>query len=106
MSKEGMTTRELLKYAKDSDRYNSLKFVCRKDGKFRFVGEFLDAYYEFVKIPVLGEGFVSLDDIEEEIGCGSLFDELDEEQFLTYVRMDYILRGMEIPEKYAFKDGK
>ena len=106
MNKEGMTARELIKYAKDNDCYNSLKFVCRKDGALLFVGEFLDAYYEFIKIPVVGEGIVRLSDIEEKIGYGLLFDELDEEQFLTYVRMDYILHGKQIPEKYAFKEGE
>ena len=100
MNTENMNTRQLLNYAKDNG-YNTVKFICRKNGKMVCVGEFLDAYYEFIKIPVLGDGFVSLDTLEEERGYDIMFDVLTDEMYKTYVQMDFMLRGKEIPKQYA-----
>ena len=48
---KGIGTRQLIKYAKDNG-YNSVKFTMDHAGKHLCTGSFLDAYYEFVQIPV------------------------------------------------------
>lgn len=93
----GINVRQLLEYAKDNG-YNSVKFLCKNE-KTAFVGEFLDAYYELVKIPALGNGFVTLEQIEHESGYDVVFDVLDEETYRLGAKVDCILHGKTPPSE-------
>lgn len=88
-----LNVRQLLAYAKDNG-YDSVKFIGKSE-KGSFVGEFLDAYFEFVKIPVLLDGFVTISQIEEALGYDIKFDVLDEKTYKFGVNLDCILRGKE-----------
>lgn len=91
-----MNTREILKYAKDNG-YNSVKFILQgADGKTLCCGKFLDAYYEFVEIPILGGGFSMLSDLEERLGYGIQFEVIDDNKFATQRFLDFVLRGKEV----------
>ena len=97
MEKEELTTRQLLRYAEENG-YNSVKFFNAKNC---FTGRFLDAYFEFVELPLLGDGFTRMDVIEETFGHDLKFNVIDEEEFKTFTRMSFILRRQSVPEKYA-----
>lgn len=92
---KGINTRQLLEYAKDNG-FNSVKFLGKNE-KASFVGQFLDAYFEFVKIPALGNGFITIGQIENEIGYDIIFDVLDGEEYRSLVKLDFILRGKTPP---------
>ena len=94
---KGINTRQLLEYAKNNG-YKSVKFLGRNE-KASFVGQFLDAYFEFVKIPALGDGFVTIGQIENEIGYDIIFDVLDDEDYQRLVKLDFILRGKTPPSE-------
>ncbi len=95
MKTENLSTRELLNYAKDNG-YNSVKFVCKEK---IFTGQFLDAYFEFVKLPLLGDGFVRMSQLEETFGYDIKFDVItDEEEYKAYTATSFVLRGKELPE--------
>ncbi len=64
-----------------------------KAKKGSFVGEFLDAYFEFVKIPILGDGFVTISQIEEVLGYDIKFDIVKDEEYQWFVNMDLLLHG-------------
>lgn len=97
-----MNTRQIINYAKENG-FNSVKFSIKRDGNHLVAGKFLDAYFEFVEIPLLGDGFVTIEQLEEQLGYGIEFEVLDEENYKTMVRLDFLLRGKPIPEKFAFE---
>ena len=90
---KGLNVRQLIEYAKENG-FDSVKFIGHS-GKGSVVGEFLDAYYEFVKIPAIGYGFVMMKQIEEALGYDILFDVLDEKTYKLGVNLDCILWGKE-----------
>lgn len=100
-----MNTRQIIAYAEDNG-YNSVKFEITKNGKHLVTGKFLDAYFEFVQIPFLGEGFVTISQLEEQLGYDIEFDVIDDEKFISLTRIDFILRGQPLPEKYDFKESE
>lgn len=91
MKTENLSTRELINYAKDNG-YNSTMFICKEK---LFTGKFLDAYYEFVTLPLVGEdGFVTISQIEEMYGYDLKFDIItDEEQYKIQTSVSFALRG-------------
>lgn len=97
-----MNTRQIIAYAKDNG-FNSVKFSVKRNGSHFVAGEFLDAYFEFVKIPLLGDGFITIGQLEAELGYDLEFEVIDEEKYNAYVRLDFLLRGKPIPEKFAFE---
>lgn len=98
--RKDMSTREFIEYCKDNG-YNSVKFHVVKDGSLICTGKVLDIYFEFVEIPLIGEGFVKLSDLEKALGHGIAFRILsDESLFDNYIMLDFMIRGREIPEKY------
>lgn len=99
---KGINTRQLIAYAKENG-FNSVKFSLKKNGQHTIAGKFLDAYYELVQLPIIGDGFVRLGDLEEQIGYDITFDVLDEEAFKTCVRLDFLLRGKNIPKEYQYE---
>ena len=103
MNTKNMNSRQLLKYAEENG-YDSVMFSIKKNGTHIMTGKFLDAYYEFVQIPILGSGFVRISDMEEHIGYDITFDVLDEEAFKTGVRLDFLLRGQNIPKEYEVQE--
>ena len=103
MENNNLNVRQILEYAKEN-RFNSVMFSLKKDGSHFVAGKFLDAYFELVQIPFLGDGFVTMSDLEMNFGHDISFDVLDEEGFLTAVRFDFLLRGKELPEKYKFHE--
>jgi hypothetical protein len=93
-----MTTREILEYAKENG-YDSVMFALKNaDGEHLCVGKFEDAYYEFVRIPLFGNGVTRIKDIEGELGYGISFDVIDEKTYIAGSYFDFILRGKEAPE--------
>lgn len=92
---------ELVKYAKDNG-YNSVCFSVRKDEQHIAVGKFIDAYYEFIKIPVLGNGFTRLREFEEELSFDADYRIVSEEDYKNYARLDFLSRGMIIPDEFSF----
>ena len=57
MENKNLNVRQILEYAKENG-FNSVMFSLKKDGSHFVAGKFLDAYFEFVQIPFLGDGFV------------------------------------------------
>ena len=103
MENKNLNVRQILEYAKENG-FNSVMFSLKKDGRHFVAGKFIDAYFEFVQIPFLGDGFVTMSEREMSFGQDISFDVLDEEGFLTVVRFDFLLRGKELPEKYKFHE--
>ena len=99
MNTKNMNSRQLLKYAKENG-YDSVMFSVKKNGTHTVTGKFLDAYYEFVQIPLLGNGFVRMDQLEGQLGYDITFDVLTDKEFTTAVTLDFLLRGKEIPKEY------
>jgi hypothetical protein len=97
-----MNTRQIINYAKDNG-YNSVKFSIIKNGNHLVAGKFLDAYFEFVEIPLLGEGFITMGQLENELGYDIEFGVLTDDEFKATVRLDFLLRGKSLPEKFAFE---
>lgn len=94
-----MTTRELLNYA-EHNGYNSVMFAVKKDGKHVVTGKFLDAYYEFIQIPVMGDGFVRISALEQQLGYDISFDIINSEtEFYEGIFLDYIIRGKVVPDE-------
>lgn len=98
-----MNTRQIIAYAKDNG-FNSVKFSVKRNGSHFVAGEFLDAYFEFVKIPLLGDGFITIGQLEEELGYDLEFKVLTDEEYMCAVQLDFILRHKPIPEKYAYEN--
>lgn len=103
MENKNLNVRQILKYAEENG-FNSVMFSLKKDGQHFVAGKFLDAYFEFVQIPSLGDGFVTMSDLEKNFGNNISFDVLDEEAFLMAVRLDFLFRGKELPKKYQFPE--
>jgi hypothetical protein len=97
-----MNTRQIITYARKNG-FNSVKFSIKRNGNHFVAGEFLDAYFEFVKIPLLGDGFVTIGQLEAELGHDLEFEVIDEEKYKNWVRLDFLLRGKPLPEKFAFE---
>lgn len=97
-----MNTRQIVAYAKDNG-FNSVRFSISKNGNHLVAGKFLDAYFEFVEIPLLGDGFITIAQLEQELGYDIEFEVIDEEKYKAYVRLDFLLRGETIPKKFAFE---
>lgn len=97
-----MNTRQIIAYAKENG-FNTVKFSIRKNGNHLVAGKFLDAYFEFVEIPLLGEGFITMEQLENELGYDIKFGVLTDEEFKATVRLDFLLRGKPLPEKFAFE---
>ena len=101
MESKNLNVRQILEYAKKNG-FNSVKFSVRRNGSHLVAGKFLDAYYEFVQIPVLGDGLIMMRELESGLGYDITFDVLDEDDYIPIVRCDFIIRGKELPEKYQF----
>lgn len=99
MENKNLNVRQILEYARENG-FNSVMFSLKKDGSHFVAGKFIDAYFELVQIPFLGDGFLSVSDLEKNFGYNISFDVLDEETFLAVVMLDFLLRGKELPEKY------
>ena len=97
-----MNTRQIINYAKDNG-FNSIKFSVNKNGNYLVAGKFLDAYFEFVEIPLLGEGFITIGQLENELGYDIDFKVLTDEEYMCAVRWDFILRQKPIPKKYVYE---
>lgn len=102
--KENMTINEAIDYA-ENNGYNSTMFRINLNDKYLASGKFLDAYYDMIQIPALGEGFTRFKELCEEYGERNIsIDIVDAEEFNAGVRFDFIIREryMDIPEKYQF----
>lgn len=97
-----MNTRQIIAYAKENG-FNSVKFSLRRGGRHLVAGSFLDAYFEFVQIPLLGDGFVRLSELEQELGYDIEFAVLTDEEYKNIVRADFLLRGKPWPKKFDFE---
>ena len=100
-----MNTRQIIAYAKENG-FNTVKFSIRKNGNHLVAGKFLDAYFEFVEIPLLGEGFVTISQLENDLGYDIEFEVLDEGKYKNIVRFDFILRGQPLPKRFAFEESE
>lgn len=87
-----MNTRQIIEYAEDNG-YNSVKFRLHKNGRTLAVGEFLDAYYEFVKIPLIGDGFVQIRDLEQQLGYDIEFDVISDKEYESLNFVLSMLKG-------------
>lgn len=104
--KEGFTVREAVKYAEDNG-YDSTMFRLSINDKYVVSGRFLDAYYEMILLPVLGDGFARFKELCEQHGERNIsIDIVDEEEFKSGVWFDFIMRGKfaEVPEEYKPAD--
>lgn len=102
--KENLTVNEAKKYAEDNG-YNSVMFCINLNEKYLACGKFLDAYYDFIQIPILGNGFVRFKELCEEYGERNIsIDIIDEDEFKDDVNLDFMVRGryMDIPEEYKY----
>lgn len=94
-----MTARELLDYA-EKNGFTTVKFSVRRDSTHICAAKFLDAYFEFIKIPVFEEGFVTISELENQLGDNLDFKILDESEYKDYIRLDFMLRGKKVPQKF------
>lgn len=104
--KEKMTINEATDYAK-SNGSNSVMFKINLNDKYLVSGKFLDAYYDLIQIPVLGDGFTRFADLCKEYGERNLsVDIVDEKELKQGVSFDFIIREryMDIPEEYRLSD--
>lgn len=95
-----MNTRELLNYAKENG-FDSVAFEVIKDGKHWGTGKFLDAYFEFVLFPAIGEGFFTLSDLEKTLGYNIIYKILTEKEYKQKIVFDFLIKGKEVPEEYT-----
>ena len=77
MENKNLNVRQILEYAKENG-FNSVMFSLKKDGSHFVAGKFLDAYFEFVQIPFLGDAFVTMSNLEKNLGHNISLDVLDE----------------------------
>lgn len=101
--KENLTINEATNYAKDNDCYDSAMFKINLNDKYIISGKFLDAYYDLIQIPILGDGFIRFKELCARYGESNIsIDIVDEEEFKSGVSFDFIVRGryMDIPEEY------
>lgn len=100
--KENLTVREAITYAEDNG-FDKEMFSLKINEKHVVSCKFLDAYYEMIQIPVLGNGFVTFKQLCEQHGERNIsIDIIDEEEFKNGIAFDFIIRGKfdEIPEEY------
>lgn len=100
--KENLSIYEATQYAKDNG-FNSVTFRLNINNNYTASGKFLDAYYDFVILPVVGDGFVRLNDFREEYGDKNVsMDIIDDKEYKTGVWFDFVVRGRynEVPEEY------
>lgn len=97
-----MNARQIITYAKNNG-FNSVKFSINKNDAHLAAGKFLDAYFEFIEIPLLGDGFITMGQLENAFGYDIEFKVLTDEEYMCAVRLDFILRQRPIPEKYAYE---
>ena len=100
-----MKTREIINYAKENG-FDSVKFVLKRNEQELAAGEFLDAYFELVKIPVLGDGILIISQLEQGLGYDIEFEVLTDEEYIAHIRLDFILRGKELPKEFAFEQDR
>lgn len=95
-----LSTREFIKYCKKNG-YNSVKFHIVKNGCLICTGEAVDIYHKLIKIHVIGENAMRLSDLEKTLGIEIAFIILENESlYKTYVRFDFLVRGLEIPAHF------
>lgn len=98
--KENLSVFEAKKYAEENG-YDEVMFQLDINDKSVAVGQFLDAYYGFVKIPVLGDGFVQLSSLQDQYGDRNItMHIIDKEEFRLGVSFDFIIRQKEVPEEF------
>ena len=95
-----MNTRQIIEYAEDNG-YNSVKFRLIKNGRTLAAGEFLDAYYEFVKIPLIGDGFVRIGDLEQQLGYDIEFDVISDKEYEALNFVLSMLKGANNEQREA-----
>ena len=103
--KEDLTPTEAREYA-EKNGFNSVMFEIKLNDKYIVSGKFIDAYYDIIEIPILGQGYIRLKALCEEYGERILsLDIIDEEDFKNRVNLDFILRGkyMDIPSEYKLE---
>lgn len=73
----GMDTRQFIEWGK---KYfdNRPRFICIASGNI-LTGEWLDAYFEFVRLDKLPDGFVTIKQMEEAFGRDLKFLSADED---------------------------
>lgn len=104
--KENLTINEATDYA-ENNGYDSVMFRINLNDKYLASGKFLDAYYDLIQIPVLGKGFTRFNELCKEYGERNIsIDIVDEEEFKSGVRFDFIIRERyrDIPEEYQFAE--
>ena len=97
-----MNIREIINYAKDNG-FNSVMFEIQRNDQHIAYGRFLDAYSELIIIPCIGNGtgFVRMKELEEHIGYEITFEVVEDvDKWRTGVCYDFVIRGIEMPEKY------
>lgn len=92
MDDKYMGTREFLEYAKKNG-FNSTKFELLKDNKHMCYGRVLDAYYEFVQIPFIGDGFIMISDLERNLGYDIKFIPIDDETYNLGIQVEEIIKN-------------
>ena len=98
-----MKTIEIIDYAKEK-LFNAVNFVFKRNEKKLAVGKFLDAYFEFVQIPILGDGFFTISQLEEELGYDIEFDVITDEEYVAHNRLAFLLQGKQLPKEFAFAE--
>ena len=96
-----MKAREIVNYAEENG-FNSVKLVLKRGEQKLAAGKFLDAYLEFGQIPILGDGFVSISQLEQEQGYDIEFEVLTDEEYIAHNRLAFLLQGKELPYEFAF----
>ena len=92
-----MNVRQIIKYAEDNG-YDSVMFAVKNNEDRQIcVGKFLDAYYEFVNIPVLGDGFVRISTLEDQLGYDIQFEVIEEQRYFSGALLDFVMRGKDVP---------
>lgn len=105
-NKKNLTVREAVQYAQDNG-FDKEMFKLNINGKYVASGKFLDAYYEFITIPIMGTGFLRFQDLCDEYGERNIsVDIIEKEEFNAGVSFDFIIRGKfdSIPEEYKIAE--
>lgn len=103
--KENLTVREAINYA-ENNGFDKEMFRLNINDKYVASGKFIDAYYEFIQIPVVGNGFLRFKELCEQHGERNIsIDIIDDEEFKSGVTFDFIIRGkfQEIPDEYKIQ---
>lgn len=87
--------------------YDSVQFIGRVGEKgIPFTGKFLDAYYGFIKLSLMDDGFIRMDDLIEEYGDRNLFFSVpkDEKQFNMAKILDFVAHGKQPPKDLIYEE--